>query len=73
MQRLVLDTIASGRGIVSYFKHSSLAYDHLKEIQDNLQLQKHHLKQDEPTRWNSTPYMLQVLIEQKMALATYTT
>ena len=41
----------------------------LKEIQENLQLPVHCLKRDEPIHWNSTLYMLQVLIEQKMALA----
>jgi len=34
----------------------------LKEIQENLQLPVHHLKCDEPTGWNDTLYMLQVLI-----------
>jgi len=41
------------------------------EIQENLQLPVHRLKRDEPTRWNSSLYMLQVFIEQKMALAAY--
>jgi len=46
-------------------------WSYLKEIQENLQLPVHRLKRDEPTCWNSTLYMLQVLIEQKMALAAY--
>ncbi|XP_065895673.1 zinc finger BED domain-containing protein 4-like [Dysidea avara] len=70
-QKIVIDTVASARCIVSHFKRSPLAYGQLKEIQQNLQLPVHCLKRDEPTRWNSTLYMLQVLIEQKMALAAY--
>ena len=27
--------------------------------------------QDEPTRWNSSLYMIQSVVEQKMAIATY--
>ena len=45
----------------------------MKTIQDNLQLPKHNLKQDTPTRWNSTYFMLEVILEQKMALAAYAT
>ena len=70
-QKIVVDTIASAHRIVGHFKHSPLAYGQLKEIQENLQLPIHRLKHDEPTRCNSTLYMLQVLIEQKMALAAY--
>ena len=31
------------------------------------------LKQDEPMRWNTTLHMIQYIIEQKMALAVYST
>ena len=72
-QRAVIDTLAVCRQIVGHFKHSPLAYDHLKTIQERLQLTKHRLKQDVSTRWNSTLYMLQVILEQKMALAAYAT
>ena len=70
-QKIVIDTVASACRIVSLFKCSPLAYGQLKEIQENLQLPVHRLKRDEPTHWNSTLYMLQVLIEQRMALAAY--
>ena len=70
-QKIAIGTVASAHHIVSHFKRSPLAYGQLKEIQENLQLPVHRLKRDEPTCWNSTLYMLQVLIEQKMALATY--
>jgi len=48
-----------------------LAYEKLKEIQKNLGLPQHNLKQDKPTRWNSSLYMIQLVVEQKMAIAAY--
>ena len=70
-QQAVIDALAICRKIIGHFKHSPLAYSRLKEIQQSLGLPQHHLKQDEPTRWNSTLYMLQSITEQKMALAAY--
>lgn len=70
-QRTVIDTLAICRKIVGHFKHSPLAYTRLKQIQERLELPCHCLKQDEPTRWNSSLYMLQTILEQKMALAAY--
>ena len=70
-QRAIIDTLAICRQIVGHFKRSPLAYDRQKIIQDRLQLTKHCLKQDVCTRWNSTLHMLQVILEQKMALAAY--
>ena len=72
-QWAVIDTLAVWRQIVGHFKHSSLAYSRLKEIQQNLGLQQHRLKQDEPTHWNPSLYILQTIKEQKMALAAYAT
>lgn len=72
-QRVVIDTVATCRRIVGHFKRSPLAYTHLKEIQEKLKIPVHRLKQDEPTRWNSTLYMLQVIVEQKVAIAAYAT
>ena len=59
--------------IVGHFKHSTLAYHKLDQIRERLDIKKHRLQQDEPTRWNSTLYMLQTIYEQKMALAAYAT
>ena len=70
-QRAVIDVLANCRKIVGHFKHSPLAYCRLEEIQKSLGVPQHHLKQDEPTRWNSTLYMLQSVLEQKTALAAY--
>ena len=70
-QRIVIDLLAVCRSIVGHFKHSSVAYHKLATIQENLQLPKHTLKQDVSTRWNSSLYMIQSILEQKMALAAY--
>ena len=72
-QRAVQNLTAICRSIVGHFKRLALAYDYLRTIQSNLHLPQHHLKQDVSTRWNSPLYMLQVIIEQKMALAAYST
>ena len=70
-QRSVVDLLSICRGIVGHFKRSPLAYGKLHQIQERLSLPQHRLKQDEPTRWNSSLYMLQSIIEQKMAIAAY--
>ena len=72
-QRMVIDTLAVSRKIVGHFKHSTLAYHLLDEIKERLDIPKHKLQQDEPTRWNSTLFMLESIYEQKMALAAYAT
>ena len=58
---------------MGHFKHSTIAYHKLDQIRDRLDINKHKLQQDEPTRWNSTLYMLQTIYEQKTALAAYAT
>lgn len=81
-QRAVKDSIATARGIVGHFRHSSKATDHLKRIQESLNsnradddtdqlLPAHRLIQDVSTRWNSTYYMLERLLEQKRAIGVY--
>ena len=72
-QRMVIDTLAVSRKIVGRFKHSMLAYHLLDEIRERLDIAKHKLQQDEPTRWNSTLFMLESIYQQKMALAAYAT
>ena len=71
VQRSVNDLLAICRRIVGHFKRSTLASEKLKDIQKNLSLPQHNLKQDEPTRWNSSLYMIQSVVEQKMAIAAY--
>ena len=70
-QRVVKDLLSICRSIVGHFKHSSVACLKLANIQENLDLPKHRLKQDVTTRWNSTLYMVESILEQKMALAAY--
>ena len=70
-QRAVLDFLALCRRIIRHFKHSTTAYSRLHEIQERLDLPKHRLQQDIKTRWNSSLYIVQSILEQKMALAAY--
>ncbi|MCH9715790.1 MAG: hypothetical protein K0U52_01720 [Gammaproteobacteria bacterium] len=72
-QRAVLDVLAVCRRIVGHFKHSATACCAFQKIQQNLGIPQHTLKQDVPTRWNSSYYMLSSIIEQKMALSAYAT
>ena len=68
-----MDATSGCHCIVGHFKRSPLAYTRLNKIQQDLNLPQHRLIQDQPTRWNSTSYMLQSIAEQKMALAAYST
>ena len=63
--------LARCRKIVGHFKHSSLAYQHLHNIQSQLSLPEHKLIQDEPTRWDSTYYMLSRIIQHHRAITLY--
>ena len=56
------------RKIIGHFKHSSLAYECLHTIQRQLNLPEHKLMQDEPTRWDSTYYMLNRMVPQCRAI-----
>lgn len=40
-------------------------------MQDSLNIPQHMLKLDVVTRWNSTLYIFEAVLEQKMALAAY--
>ena len=70
-QRMVTDLLATCRSIVGHFQRSTVAYDKLKQFQQQLEVPQHTLKRDEPTRWNSSLYMLQSIVEQKTCLAAY--
>lgn len=59
---------AVGRKVVGHFKHSALAYSELKKKQDHLNVEKHQLVQDVSTRWNSTFFMYERLMEQRWAI-----
>lgn len=51
--------------------NSSTAPHKLAQNQKNLCLPKDKLKQDVSTRYNLTLYMVELILEQKMALTTY--
>ncbi len=70
-QRSVSDAIASARKIVGHFKHSPLAYSRLEDIQHEFQMPLNRLQQDVKTRWNSTYYMIQSILEQKRTLCAF--
>lgn len=67
----VIDVIASARKIVGHFNHSAAAQEKLTLIQKELKLPEHKLVQDVTTRWNSTFYMVNRLLEQKRAISLY--
>ena len=66
VQCSVNDLLVICQRMVGHFKRSTLASGKFKDIQKNLSLPLHNLKQDEPTRWNSSLYMIQSIVEQKM-------
>ena len=63
-QRDVQDLLGTGRGIVAHYKHSNVAFHALQRIHAQLESKVRTLYQDEPTRWNSSFYMLKSLVEQ---------
>ena len=71
VQPEVTTMIAAGRRLVTHFNHSGLAQEKLLVIQKELNLPEHQLVQDINTRWNSTFYMIERLLEQKRALSLY--
>lgn len=72
-QSEVLETVAAARRIVTHFNHSGVAQQKLKAIRQELNLPDHQLVQDVSTRWNSTYYLMERLLEQKRAVSLYTT
>jgi len=48
-QRAVVDLLAICRSIVGHFRRSTVAYDKLRKIQQQIHVPGHNLKQDEPT------------------------
>lgn len=58
INRNIKDLVERTKSIVQYFKQSSFALTKLHEMQNNLNKDNLKLKQDVPTRWNSTFEML---------------
>ena len=67
-QPAVVDLTAKARKLVGHYKHSNIALQSLLKIQEQLGLSPKRLIQDEPTRWNTTFYMLQRLLDLKVAV-----
>ena len=65
--------LAICRRIAGHFNRSPLAHHRLAVLQEKHNLRKHHIIQfqDVATRWNSSFYMLQCILEQKNALVEY--
>ncbi|KAI2666682.1 Zinc finger BED domain-containing protein 4 [Labeo rohita] len=70
-QRSVSDALANCRKIIGHFKHSPLATTRLEDIQKDLKMPTKRLQQDVATRWNSTFYMVESLLEQKRTISAY--
>ena len=68
VQRSVQELLGVARKLVGHYKHSNVSFQVLKQMQAQLGLPQQSLIQDEPTRWNSSFYMLQQLIEQRTAI-----
>lgn len=64
-QQRITRSIDAAKKLVGHFKHSSLATDALKQHQLQMGLPQKKLKQDIATRWNSTFYMVQWLLEMR--------
>ena len=60
--------ISARRKSVGHFKHSVVAMTALKQKQDLLGIEQHHLVQDVVTRWKSTYFMMEHLSEQRVAI-----
>ena len=68
LAQLCVSPLAAGRQLIGHFKCSNVNIHALGHIQEQLGLKKHQLIQDEPTRWNTSYYMLDRLIEQRQAI-----
>ena len=68
-EKSVQDLLQLGRRIVGHYRRSNVAFHVLQRVQTQLDLKVCCLIQDEPTRWNSSYYMLKRLIEQRKAIS----
>ena len=64
-QCAVIDVLATFRTTVGHFKHMSVAYGHLRSIQEHLGVPQHCLQQHVYTRWNSSLYMVKSVIRKR--------
>lgn len=64
----IMNLLKKSKKLVGSFKHSAKNTKMLKTCQVQLGLPQHRMIQDEPTRWNSSFYMLRRIIEQREAI-----
>jgi len=67
-QPVVTDLTTRAHNLVGHYKHSNIALQSFLKIQEQLGMPQNRLVRDEPTRWNTTFYMLQQLLEQRKAI-----
>ena len=67
-QPAVVQLLNCARSLVGHYHRSNVAFNTFRQIQSQLNLLEHVLIQDIVTRWNSSYYMLERLLEQKKAI-----
>uniref|UniRef100_A0A3Q3FCW9 BED-type domain-containing protein n=1 Tax=Labrus bergylta TaxID=56723 RepID=A0A3Q3FCW9_9LABR len=67
---VIKPTVDKVKAIVEYMHKSTVASEKLKATQNQLGLPELRLKQDCPTRWNSTYYMLERILQNSEAVIT---
>lgn len=65
LQPAVVQLLSCARSLVGHYHRSNVAFNTFRQIQSQLNLPAHVLIQDVTTRWNSSYYMLERLLEQK--------
>ena len=66
----IQQVVSMAKKIVGHFRHSVIATKGLEEKQISLNIPKHKLLQEICTRWNSTFFMCERLLEQRWAIYT---
>jgi len=68
----IVQLLAQCRSLGDHFSHSVLAKEKFRRVQESMQGIPHHqLTQDVATRWNSTYYMVDRIVEQEEAITSY--
>ena len=62
---VITGALATARQVVEHFKRSELASSNLRKAQHQMSVPEHHLVMEVSTRWNSTLYMVERLLEQR--------
>ena len=70
--KYIVQLLAQCRSLVGHFSHSVLAKEKFRGVQESMQGIPHHkLIQDVATRWNSTYYMVDRIVEQEEVITSY--